>query len=242
MIVFTGKEQTCDFQKGQIVLIDKPLEWTSFDVVNKIRYTIRHKFNLKKIKVGHAGTLDPLATGLLVICTGKYTKQIESLQAQEKEYVTTLKLGATTPSFDKETEEDTSHPTGHVTLENINEAIDQFIGEQEQVAPMFSAKRVNGKRAYQAARKGETLELKSHNIVIHHIELMEFNLPYLKLRINCSKGTYIRSFARDFGEALKTGAYLNDLRRTKIGDFNVENALNISEFEKKVKNLQPISE
>lgn len=226
-----------DFKKGQVLLIDKSLEWTSFDAVNKIRYLIKKRFDYKKIKVGHAGTLDPLATGLLIICTGKKTKQIETYQAQEKEYITTLKLGATTPSYDRETEEDKHFETQHITKDLILENLKKFIGEQEQIPPIFSAKKINGQRAYKAARKGIDIELKPNTINIHNIELLETKIPFVKLKIQCSKGTYIRSLARDIGIALNSGAYLHSLRRTKIGNFNVENAINIFDFEKKIKTL-----
>ncbi len=231
------KETPPDFKEGQVVLIDKPLEWTSFDVVNKIRYLLKKQFGYKKIKVGHAGTLDPLATGLLIVCTGKQTKQIETYQAQEKEYIATLKLGATTPSFDRETEEDQQFEIKHITKDLILKTLQKFTGEQEQIPPIFSAKRVNGQRAYKAARKGIDVELKPNNITIYNIELLDFNLPFVELKISCSKGTYIRSIARDIGIALNSGAYLHNLRRTKIGNFCVEKAMNIFDFEKKVRDL-----
>ncbi len=226
-----------DFKEGQVVLIDKPLNWTSFDIVNKIRYIIRHKFNYKKIKVGHAGTLDPLATGLLIICTGKFTKQIETYQAQQKEYITTIKLGATTASFDRETDEDATFAFDHVTKEEFEKSLTFFIGETEQVPPIFSAKKVNGKRAYIAARKGEKIELKPNKITVKSIDILEYSLPYIKIKVVCSKGTYIRALARDIGKALNSGAYLYDLRRTKIGDFNVNDALEIAEFEKNINKI-----
>lgn len=234
---YLQNQESYDFKEGQVILIDKPLEWTSFDVVNKMRYIIKHQFEYKKIKVGHAGTLDPLATGLLIVCSGKQTKQIESYQAQTKEYVTKIKLGATTPSFDRETEEDEIFPTDHITEEQIKVILKTFIGEQDQVPPIFSAKRVDGKRAYIAARKGEEIELKANRVTIYAIELLEVALPYIKVKLSCSKGTYIRSFGRDLGKALDSGGYLHELRRTKIGDFDVEKAMNISDFEKIVKNL-----
>lgn len=236
---YLQNQEKYDFKEGQVILIDKPLEWTSFDAVKKIRNTISKKFGLKKLKVGHAGTLDPLACGLLIVCTGKQTKKIEAYQAQEKEYITTIKLGATTPSFDRETPEDNIFSVDHITLEKVEAVLQSFIGEQLQVPPIFSAKKVGGVKAYHAARNGTTIELKSNTITITEIELLEFKLPYLKLRIVCSKGTYIRSLGRDIGLALDSGAYLNDLRRTRIGQFHVENAMNISEFEKIIENLQP---
>lgn len=226
-----------NFLEGEVLLIDKPIEWTSFDIVNKTRNLIRAKLNVKKIKVGHAGTLDPLATGLLIVCTGKMTKQIDTFQAQKKEYVTTLKLGATTPSYDLETEEDQTFEFEHITKNLVETSLKQFIGEIEQVPPIFSAKKIDGQKAYVAARKGKEFELKPNTIVIHAIELINFELPYIKIKVNCSKGTYIRALARDIGLALNSGAYLTQLRRTKIGDFNVENALEISEFEKIVNTL-----
>lgn len=236
-MIFKPNEPAYDFKEGQVILIDKPLEWTSFDVVNKIRYLIRHKYDYKKIKVGHAGTLDPLATGLLIVCTGKFTKRIDEFQAQTKTYETTLKLGATTPSFDRETEEDQQFPTEHITKELIEKTIASFVGEQEQVAPMYSAKKVNGERAYIAARKGKTLEIKSHVITIHDIEILNFEMPYLKIKINCTKGTYVRSLARDFGKAVESGAYLHDLRRTQSGDFKTDDTLTINDFENIIKEL-----
>jgi tRNA pseudouridine55 synthase len=223
-----------NFVEGEVILIDKPLEWTSFDIVNKIRYIIRKKLNLKKIKVGHAGTLDPLATGLLIVCTGKMTKQIEKFQAQDKEYITTLKLGATTPSFDRETKEDNIFEYKHITEELFKTISQKFTGETEQIPPAFSAKKVNGQKAYIAARKGKNIELKPNKIVINTIEILEFNLPYVKIKVNCSKGTYIRALSRDIGKELNSGAYLYDLRRTKIGNYNVNNSLLINEFESKV--------
>lgn len=238
MDIFKNQEP-CDFIAGKVILIDKPLEWTSFDVVNKIRYLLKSYHNVKKIKVGHAGTLDPLATGLLIICTGKFTKKIESFQAQEKEYITTLKLGVTTPSFDRETAEDQYFNINHIDKTLLLETLHQFLGEQQQIPPIFSAKKVNGKKAYEAARNGQEIKLKSNTIVIHELELLNFNLPFVKLRIKCSKGTYIRALGRDIGKKLGSGAYLHNLKRTKIGAYHVENAFEISELEKKIKNLQP---
>lgn len=240
MIFEPGKEQY-DFEEGQILLIDKPLKWTSFDVVNKVRYLLKNQFGLKKIKVGHAGTLDPLATGLLIICTGKFTKQIESLQACNKEYVATFMLGATTPSYDRETEIDRTFNTDGITREQVEAVLRTFEGEQEQVPPVFSAKQIGGQRAYVAARKGKTVELKPAHINIELIDLIECELPKVTVRIRCSKGTYIRALARDFGERLGSGAYLHDLRRTASGDFSVDKAIGIEEFEKIIRNLQPLS-
>lgn len=218
------------FQEGEVLLIDKPLEWTSFDVVNKLRYTIKKHLNVKKIKVGHAGTLDPLATGLLLICTGKKTKTIESLMGMEKEYTGTIKLGATTPSYDLETKENEQFSTEHISKELIQEIAQSFIGEQEQYPPIFSAKKINGKRAYDLARKGKDVEMKPSIITIQEFEVTRFDNNEVDFRIVCSKGTYIRSIAHDFGKKLNSGGYLTALRRTKIGEFDVENALSVEAF------------
>ena len=223
-------KKTYDFLGGEVLLFDKNLDWTSFDLVNKVRNTLCRRMGIKKMKVGHAGTLDPLATGLLILCTGKSTKRIESFQAKEKEYTTTLKLGATTPSFDMETEEDSNEDTSHVTIELIEEAIKKFQGEIEQVPPIFSAVKVKGKRAFDYARNGEELKLQPRKIVIKKIEIESFSLPYLKIRVECSKGTYIRSLGRDIGDELKCGAYLTELRRTRIGEYKVEDAFNVDFF------------
>ncbi len=241
MIFIPGKERY-DFEEGQVILIDKPLKWTSFDVVNKVRYLLRNQFGLKKIKVGHAGTLDPLATGLLIICTGKFTKQIESLQASDKEYVGTFMLGATTPSFDRETEVDQTYSTDGITKEKVVDVLKSFVGEQDQIPPIFSAKQVGGQRAYVAARKGKDVELKPSRINIESIDLLDCSLPLVTIRIKCSKGTYIRALARDFGERLGSGAYLHDLRRMSSGDFSINEAIDILEFEKIIKNLKPLTE
>lgn len=242
------------FLNGQIILIDKPLKWTSFDVVKKIHYQLRKELDIKKIKVGHAGTLDPLATGLLIVCTGKFTKKIDEIQAQTKEYTGVITIGATTPSFDLEKEVDEEFPIDHITKEMIEEIAKSFIGEQQQTAPIHSAKKIDGKRAYEYARSGEEVEIKSSLVTIKSFgvlgisnninELKEvviidenykndrINLApnyekglHVKFRITCSKGTYIRSIARDFGIKLNSGAHLSELRRTKIGDFDVEKAL-----------------
>ena len=223
-------KKTYDFLGGEVLLFDKDLEWTSFDLVNRVRNTLCRKMEIKKMKVGHAGTLDPLATGLLILCTGKMTKQIESFQAKEKEYTATFKLGATTPSFDMETVEDSNKETSHVTNELIEVAIKKFQGEIEQVPPIFSAVKIKGKRAFDYARNGEDVKLTPRKIVISKIEVLSFSSPYLKIRVECSKGTYIRSLARDIGEELKCGAYLTELRRTKIGDLKVEDAIKIDFF------------
>lgn len=219
-----------DFKKGQVLLIDKPLHWTSFQVVNKLRWAIKKQFNLKKIKVGHAGTLDPLATGLLIICTGKYTKKIESFQNQEKEYTGTFTIGATTPSYDLETEIDNYFSTEHINEQLIKKTTRKFIGNIEQKPPIFSAIKKNGKRLYELARAGETTNIKSRKITVNTFEIINVNLPEIEFRIACSKGTYIRSIANDFGKALNSGAYLSSLRRTKIGDFSVNNAYTIKDF------------
>lgn len=240
MIFTPGKEQY-DFEEGQIILIDKPLKWTSFDVVNKVRYLLKNQFGLKKIKVGHAGTLDPLATGLLIVCTGKFTKRIEEIQANDKEYIGTFMLGATTPSYDRETEIDRTFSTDGITRERVEEVLRTFVGEQDQVPPLFSAKQIGGQRAYVAARKGREVELKPARINIERIELIECNLPMVTVNIKCSKGTYIRALARDFGERLGSGAYLHDLRRTASGNFSVSDAIEISDFEKIIRNLQPVA-
>lgn len=219
-----------DLLNGQVFLIDKPLHWTSFQVVNKLRWTIKKKFNLKKIKVGHAGTLDPLATGLLIICTGKFTKRIDEYQAQEKEYTGTFYLGATTPSFDLETEVNEHFPTEHINNELINNTTNKFMGEIEQIPPIFSAIKKDGKRLYELARAGESTNIQSRKVTISEFQITKINLPIIEFRVKCSKGTYIRSLANDFGEALKSGAYLASLRRTKIGDFDVSKAKSIDEF------------
>jgi tRNA pseudouridine55 synthase len=226
-----------DFISGEILLFDKPLDWTSFDVVNRIRYKLCHKLDIKKLKVGHAGTLDPKATGLVVLCTGKFTKKIEEIQAEEKEYVATIKLGATTPSSDLETEEDQTFDTNHLTLDLIKETLNKFIGEIQQVPPVFSAIKVNGKRAFHYARNGEELKIKARTVQIYDIEIIHFENPELKIKIICGKGTYIRSLARDIGESLNNGAYLTQLRRTKIGEYDVKEAWGITEFENYLKNM-----
>ncbi|MBN4070442.1 tRNA pseudouridine(55) synthase TruB [Olleya sp. AH-315-F22] len=218
------------FLYGQVLLIDKPLNWTSFQVVNKLRWKIRNAFDIKKIKVGHAGTLDPLATGLLVICTGKMTKQINTFQDQIKEYTGTVVLGSTTPSYDLETEIDNTYSIAHITEDLIFETTKQFIGEIAQFPPIFSAIKKDGKRLYEFARAGEKVEIKSRNITINTFEITKIALPEVDFRVVCSKGTYIRSLAHDFGKALNSGGHLSALRRTKIGDFDVSEALSIEKF------------
>lgn len=218
------------FQSGQILLIDKPLHWTSFQVVNKLRWEIRQAYKIKKIKVGHAGTLDPLATGLLVICTGKMTKQIDTFQGQEKEYTGTFVIGSTTPSYDLETKIDQTFSTQHINKELVLETTKQFIGEIEQLPPVFSAIKKDGKRLYEFARAGEHVEIKSRKINISEFEITRFENNEVDFRVVCSKGTYIRSLANDFGKALNSGAHLSVLRRTRIGDFKVENSHSIDDF------------
>lgn len=209
---------------------DKPYEWTSFGLVAKVRYLLCKRLGVKKLKVGHAGTLDPLATGVLLVCTGKATKRIEELQAHTKEYVATLRLGATTPSFDLEKPVDAEYPTEHITREMVEETLVRFVGTIEQVPPVFSACKVNGSRAYDLARKGEEVELKAKTLVIDELELLRCELPEIVIRVVCSKGTYIRALARDIGEALHSGAHLTALRRTRIGDAKVEDCLKLDGF------------
>lgn len=226
----TEKSRAERYSDGEILLFDKPLGWTSFDLVRKVRNVLYRCYRLKKLKVGHAGTLDPCASGLMILCTGKATKQIDSLQAQQKEYIATLKLGATTPSYDLETEENAVYPTEHLNSETIEQTLKQFVGDIVQVPPVFSAVKINGKRAYEHARKGEEPELKPKNIVIYDIKIISFDMPELILQIVCSKGTYIRALARDIGIALNSGAYLTGLRRTRSGTFKIENAMLIDDF------------
>ena len=223
--------QTVNFEKGEILSFTKPYGWTSFQVVSRARGVLKRILKTRKIKVGHAGTLDPLATGVLIVCTGKATKKIEELQSHTKEYIATLKLGATTPSYDRETEEDCSYPTAHITEELLRSTLKQFVGSIQQVPPVFSAVKIDGKRAYSFARKGEEVQLGAKTIVIDEIELLDCNIPEsVRIRVVCSKGTYIRALARDIGESLQSGAYLTDLCRTRIGDFRIDSCLNIEEF------------
>ncbi len=223
-----------DYKDGQVLLIDKPLTWTSFQAVNKLRWAIRKAYAIKKIKVGHAGTLDPLATGLLVICTGKMTKQINTFQGQEKEYTGTFVVGSTTPSYDLETEIDATFQIDHISEDLIHKTTKQFIGKIEQFPPVFSAIKKDGKRLYEFARAGEAVEIKSREIEISEFEITDINTLNnsieLNFRVVCSKGTYIRSLAHDFGKALNSGAHLSVLRRTRIGDFKVEDALSPEDF------------
>jgi tRNA pseudouridine55 synthase len=222
-----------DYLEGQILLIDKPLTWSSFQAVNKLKYILKRKYNLpKKFKIGHAGTLDPLATGLLIVCTGKFTKRITEIQGQAKEYRGTFTVGGTTPSYDLETEVDATFPTNHITSELIQETIKQFIGEIDQKPPIFSAIKKEGKRLYEHARAGEEVEIAYRKTTIHEFEITRIDLPKIDFRVVCSKGTYIRSLAFDFGKALDSGAYLSALRRTKIGDYSVDNGVSPEEFEK----------
>ncbi|MBC8766449.1 tRNA pseudouridine(55) synthase TruB [Arenibacter sp. BSSL-BM3] len=221
-----------DFLEGQVLLINKPLGWTSFQAVNSLKWNIRKKFELKKIKIGHAGTLDPLATGLLLICTGKFTKTINELQGQEKEYTGTITLGGTTPSFDLETEINENFPIDHITDEMIYTTTAQFIGDIEQVPPVFSALKKDGKRLYEYAREGKEVEIKKRAVTITEFEITQIELPKVHFRVVCSKGTYIRSLANDFGKALRSGAHLSSLKRTKIGDYNVNKAMTPEEFGK----------
>jgi tRNA pseudouridine55 synthase len=221
-----------EFAEGAVLLIDKPIGWTSFDIVKKIKATLRHALGLKKIKIGHAGTLDPLASGLLIICTGKKTKEIEKFQALEKEYTGTFFIGATTPSSDLETLVDETFPTEHIDHNLIEAARVALIGALLQVPPLFSAKKINGERAYEHARRGETTILKANAIHIHDFEITQNQLPEIDFRVVCSKGTYIRSLAFDFGKALRSGAYLKTLRRTKIGEFDVDKAWHPEELTK----------
>lgn len=223
--------QTVVDERNEVLLIDKPLKWTSFDVVNKVRYAGKYK------KVGHAGTLDPLATGLLILCTNKKTKEIDTYQAQEKEYTGTLVLGKTTPSVDLETEFDAEYPVDHITPEALTAAVAQLSGIIEQIPPAHSAIKVNGKRAYESARKGEEVVIKSRQVEIKEFDIDTTNFPEVSFRIVCSKGTYIRSLVRDFGVLLQSGAYMSSLRRTRIGNFKIENALTLEQFLENIRNF-----
>ena len=223
------------FITGQVVLIDKPLWWTSFDVVRKCRNIITNKLKVKKLKVGHAGTLDPLATGLMIICTGKATKRINEWMDADKEYMAVIELGRTTPSFDLETETDATFPTKQITRESFEASLRAFLGETKQVPPLFSAKNLQGKRAYTFARKGSDIELPAQTVVISELEIVRFDLPVVEIRMRCSKGTYVRAFARDVGIANQSGACLVGLRRTAIGDFRVEKAMSPDFFEQILK-------
>ena len=223
-----------DFKEGYIAIIDKPLEWTSTDVVRKIKYALQHRLGYKKIKIGHAGTLDPLATGVLIVCIGKATKMVNDLQAEEKEYIADIELGATTPSYDLEHPIDKRYPTEHITREMIEQALRDLTGERLQAPPIYSAKKVEGVRAYEFARAGEEVELKKALINIYEMEILSLEMPHLKVRVRCSKGTYIRSLAHEIGLALDSGAHLTGLRRTRSGGFTVENGWKLENFMEKL--------
>jgi len=219
-----------DFKNGQVLVIDKPLNWTSFQVVNKVRWAIRKKFKIKKIKVGHAGTLDPLATGILIICTGNFTKKLIEYQAETKEYTGTITLGGSTPSYDLETEIDQTYPTEHITKESIMNAATTFVGKIDQKPPLYSAIKQDGVRLYRLARKGVQTEIKSREVEISAFEITDISMPNISFRIECSKGTYIRSIANDFGEKLKTGGHLSSLRRTKSGALTIDSSSTLETF------------
>lgn len=225
---------TFNFPEGEVLLFDKPLEWTSFDVVNMVRSFVRRIYGIKKLKVGHAGTLDPMATGLLIICTGKMTKQIDSYQGMGKVYIGQMQLGTTTPSFDKETEPDQHFDISGITMEMLQENSKKFLGEIEQVPPVYSAIKIKGKRAYQYARDEEELKLKSRKVVIQEFQILNFEPPFVDFSVSCSKGTYIRSLVRDFGESLNNGAFLTALKRTQIGDYKLASAWTIDTFKQEV--------
>ncbi|MDR2232961.1 MAG: tRNA pseudouridine(55) synthase TruB [Tannerella sp.] len=226
-----------DFLEGETLYFNKPLDWTSFDLVNKLRFKLSRKLNMKKIKVGHAGTLDPKATGVLIVCTGKATRRIESFQYQTKEYVATLQLGATTPSFDLEKDIDRVYPTEHITREKVEAVLSTFVGTIQQVPPVFSACKIDGKRAYDMARKGQEVKLNAKTLVIDELELLQFALPLLKIRVVCSKGTYIRALARDIGVALDSGAHLIALERTRIGDVTLDMCMSPNEIDDYLENI-----
>lgn len=221
-----------DFLAGEMLLFDKPLNWTSFDLVRKIRFILKHHLGVKKIKVGHAGTLDPLASGLVIVCTGKATKKIDEYQGMTKEYIANIRFGATTPTYDLESEPDEFFPYEQITKEKLASVIEQFTDEIEQTPPIFSAIKVQGKKAYDLARKGEKVELKSRKITIYEMTVTEFKMPDVTVNVKCSKGTYIRSLAYDMGKAFDSGAHLAGLRRTRIGTYTVDDAIDIEEFEK----------
>ncbi|MDQ1296959.1 MAG: tRNA pseudouridine synthase [Bacteroidota bacterium] len=231
-------EKLSVFEEGQLLLFNKPLYWTSFDLVNKVRIMIRSALGIKKIKVGHAGTLDPLATGLIIICTGKATKKIDEFRDLDKEYIATLHFGETTPSFDLETETNGKYPADHINAELVKKTLKGFLGEQKQVPPLYSAKFVEGKRAYELARKGVIRELEPVTIFFREIELLSFGIQEMKIRLLCSKGTYIRSFARDFGSALKSGCYLSSLERTAIGSYKIKDAFTLEKFGKYLEEMK----
>ena len=226
--------------EGEIFYVDKPLRWTSFDAVKRVRGVLARKTKKKKLKVGHAGTLDPLATGVLIVCSGKATKRIDELQAHEKEYIATLQLGATTPSFDLETEIDATFPTDHITRQLVEQTLTQFVGNIQQVPPAFPACKVDGRRAYKIARKGRQVELKAKELVITEIELLDFSAPSLTIRVVCSKGTYIRALARDIGEALGSGAHLTALRRTRVGNVSIDKCSSVDELINQLENTEMV--
>ena len=230
-------EKSSHFVSGTLLLIDKPLEWTSFDVVKKVRNLIKKKLQIKKIKVGHSGTLDPLATGLLIVCTGEFTKRIEKIQGQEKTYTGQFTLGATTPSFDRETKVNHTFNTAHITKQLLEETTKQFVGEITQIPPIFSALKKDGKRLYDFARENEEVEIKERKVMVHSFEITDINFPEVNFKISCTKGTYIRSIVNDFGRALNSGAYLSKLCRTKIGKYNLKDAFSLNEVEEKMKLL-----
>jgi tRNA pseudouridine55 synthase len=232
-----SSEKVTVFEEGKVLLFDKPVYWTSFDLVNKVRIMIRSTFGIKKIKVGHAGTLDPLASGLMVICTGKATKKIDEFRDLDKEYIATFHLGETTPSFDLETETDDHYPTDHITEKMVKDVLVSFLGEQKQLPPMYSAKLIAGKRAYEFARQGIEKKLEPVTVFFKEIELLSFEIPEIKIRLLCSKGTYIRSFARDFGKALKSGSYLSALKRTAIGVYQVKDAYSMEKFKEHIEQM-----
>ena len=227
-----------DFKEGYIAIIDKPLEWTSTDVVRKIKFALQHRLGYKKIKIGHAGTLDPLATGVLIVCIGKATKMVNELQAEEKEYIADIELGATTPSYDMEHPIDCRYPTDHITREKIEQALQSLTGERLQAPPIYSAKKVEGVRAYEFARAGEEVELKKALINIYEIKILSLEMPHLRISVRCSKGTYIRSLAHEIGLALESGAYLTGLRRTRSGGFKVQKAFALENFMEKLRECE----
>jgi tRNA pseudouridine55 synthase len=239
-----SSEKKTVFEEGKVLLFDKPSYWTSFDLVNKVRIMIQSTFGLRKLKVGHAGTLDPLATGLLIICTGKATKKIDEFRDLDKEYIATFHIGKTTPSYDLETETDNQYPIDHITEMMVKKVLVSFLGEQKQLPPMYSAKLIDGKRAYEYARKGIKKKLEPVTVHFREIELISFKIPEIKVRMVCSKGTYIRSFARDFGAALRSGSHLTALERTAIGSYHVKNAYRIEEFKEFIEQISstPCSE
>ncbi len=232
-----AEQEKSIFEEGQVLLFNKPLYWTSFDLVNKVRGLIRNKLKIKKIKVGHAGTLDPLASGLVIICTGKATKKIDEFRDLDKEYIATFHIGETTPSFDLETQTNKQYPTAHITESLVRKVLEGFLGEQKQLPPMYSAKLIAGKRAYEFARQGIEKKLEPAAVYFRDIELISYGIPETKIRLVCSKGTYIRSFARDFGHALNSGSYLSSLERTAIGQYHIKNAYDIEKFQEYIEQM-----